>query len=65
MVFELGFVPGYNLRESLWEWVILPPPGEFRLCCYLKLNVSSKEIAEFLGISIRGGESLRYRLRKS
>lgn len=39
-------------------------PRELRLCSYLKLNVSSKEIAEYLGISIRGVESLRYRIRK-
>jgi len=39
-------------------------PRELRLCSYLKLNISSKEIAEHLGISIRGVESLRYRLRK-
>ncbi|MEL7120562.1 MAG: triple tyrosine motif-containing protein [Bacteroidota bacterium] len=37
---------------------------ELRLCSYLKLNVSSKEIAQYLGISLRGVESLRYRLRK-
>ena len=37
---------------------------ELRLCSYLKLNVSSKEIAEYLCISIRGVESLRYRVRK-
>ncbi len=37
---------------------------ELRLCSYLKLNVSSKEIAEYLGISLRGVESLRYRVRK-
>ena len=37
---------------------------ELRLCSYLRLNVSSKEIAEYLGISVRGVESLRYRIRK-
>jgi len=37
---------------------------ELRLCSYLKLNISSKEIANYLGISIRGVESLRYRVRK-
>ena len=37
---------------------------ELRLCSYLRLNVSSKEIAGFLGISVRGVESLRYRVRK-
>jgi len=37
---------------------------ELKLCSYLRLNISSKETAEYLGISIRGVESLRYRLRK-
>jgi len=37
---------------------------EIRLCAYLKLNLSSKEIAPLMGISYRGVESLRFRLRK-
>lgn len=34
------------------------------LCAYLKMNLSSKEIAPLLNISIRGVEVNRYRLRK-
>lgn len=34
------------------------------LCAYLKMNLSSKEIAPLLNISIRGVEVSRYRLRK-
>ncbi len=37
---------------------------EIRLCAYLKLNLSSKEIAPLMGISYRGIESLRFRVRK-
>lgn len=37
---------------------------EIRLCAYLKLNLSSKEIAPLMGISYRGIESLRFRIRK-
>ncbi len=37
---------------------------EIRLCAYLKLNLSSKEIAPLMGISYRGVESLRFRVRK-
>lgn len=37
---------------------------ELRLCAYLKLNLSSKEIAPLMGISYRGVESLRFRVRK-
>lgn len=35
-----------------------------KLCAYLHLNLSSKEIAQLLNISIRGVEISRYRLRK-
>ena len=39
-------------------------PRELKLCAYLKLNVSSKEIATLMNISTRGVEISRYRLRK-
>ena len=39
-------------------------PGDLRLCAYLHMNLSSKEIAPLLGISVRGVENHRYRLRK-
>jgi len=35
-----------------------------RLCAYLRLNLSTKEIAPLMNISIRGLEISRYRLRK-
>lgn len=38
-------------------------PGDLRLAAYLKMNLSSKEIAPLLGISLRGVENKRYRLR--
>jgi DNA-binding CsgD family transcriptional regulator len=38
--------------------------SDLKLCAYLKLNLSSKEIAPLLNISIRGVEIRRYRLRK-
>ncbi len=37
---------------------------DLRLCAYLRMNLSSKEIAPLLGISVRGVENHRYRLRK-
>jgi hypothetical protein len=37
---------------------------ELKLCAYLKMNLSSKEIAQLLNISVRGVEVSRYRLRK-
>jgi DNA-binding CsgD family transcriptional regulator len=39
-------------------------PKELRLCAYIRMNTSSKEIASLLNISIRGVEVSRYRLRK-
>ena len=39
-------------------------PGELRLCSYLKMNISTKEIAPLMNISFRGVEISRYRLRK-
>ena len=38
-------------------------PGDLRLAAYLKMNLSSKEIAPLLNISLRGVENKRYRLR--
>jgi DNA-binding CsgD family transcriptional regulator len=39
-------------------------PNDLRLCAYLRLNLSSKEIAPLLNISVRSLEIKRYRLRK-
>lgn len=39
-------------------------PHEVRLCAYLRMNLSSKEIAPLMSISVRGVEISRYRLRK-
>lgn len=39
-------------------------PKDLRLCAYIKMNISTKEIATLLNISDRGVEISRYRLRK-
>ncbi len=39
-------------------------PNDLKLCAYLRLNMSSKEIASLLNITTRGVEIRRYRLRK-
>ncbi len=39
-------------------------PGEIKLCSFLRMNLSSKEIAQLLNITVRGVEISRYRLRK-
>ncbi|HSF45193.1 MAG TPA: triple tyrosine motif-containing protein [Chitinophagaceae bacterium] len=38
--------------------------SDLKICAYLKLNLSSKEIAQLTNISVRGVEISRYRLRK-
>ncbi len=38
--------------------------SDLRLCAYLRMNLSSKEIAPLLRISVRGVENHRYRIRK-
>lgn len=38
--------------------------NELKLCAYLRMNLSTKEIAQFANISVRGVEIGRYRLRK-
>ena len=38
--------------------------SDLKLCAYLRLNITTKEIAHLLNISIRGVEVRRYRLRK-
>ena len=39
-------------------------PNEVKLCAYLRMNLSTKEIAGLMNISVRGVDIGRYRLRK-
>ncbi|MBK8610966.1 MAG: hypothetical protein IPL84_13740 [Chitinophagaceae bacterium] len=38
--------------------------NELKLCAYLRMNLSTKEISNLMNISVRGVEVSRYRLRK-
>ena len=49
-----------KLKEDFEELT----PGDLKLAAYLKMNLSSKEIAPLLNISLRGVENKRYRLRR-
>ena len=49
-----------KLKESYPELT----PRELSLCAYLRMNISSKEIATLMNISARGVEISRYRVRK-
>jgi DNA-binding CsgD family transcriptional regulator len=39
-------------------------PTDYKLCAYLRMNLTTKEIAPLMNISVRGVEASRYRLRK-
>ncbi|MEX0287603.1 MAG: Two component regulator three Y domain-containing protein [Flavobacteriaceae bacterium] len=63
--FEVNFK---ELHEDFFEVLLHRYPGltpkDLKLCAYLKMNLSSKEIAPLMGITTRGVEIHRYRLRK-
>lgn len=63
--FELHFnhVHG-NFTNRLLEKYPKLSPQEIKLSAYLRLNLTTKEIAHLLNISVRGVEISRYRLRK-
>ena len=38
--------------------------NDIKLCCYLKMNMNTKDIAQLFGLTVRAVENKRYRLRK-
>ncbi len=63
--FEVNFK---ELHEDFFERLLKEYPSltpkDLKLCAYLKMNLSTKEIAPLMAISVRGVEIHRYRLRK-
>ncbi len=57
-----------EIHESFFKRLMNEYPdltqSDLKLCAYLRMNLSTKEIAPLLNISIRGVEARRYRLRK-
>jgi DNA-binding CsgD family transcriptional regulator len=53
-----------NFIRKVKEKHIELSTNELKMCAYVKMGLSSKEIAPLLNLSIRGVETLRYRLRK-
>jgi DNA-binding CsgD family transcriptional regulator len=53
-----------NYLKKLKEYCPDLSTSELKLAAYLRLNLSTKEIAQLMNISIRGVETSRYRLRK-
>ncbi|MEP6260210.1 MAG: LuxR C-terminal-related transcriptional regulator [Gillisia sp.] len=64
-LFETNF---NELHEDFFKDLLSAYPNlsnkDLKLCSYLKMNMSSKEIAPLMGITVRGVEVHRYRLRK-
>lgn len=54
----------YDFTKRLLEQHPGLTPAELRVCCYLRMGLSSKEMAPLFNISYRSVEMTRYRLRK-
>lgn len=53
-----------NFFRNLMERYPSLTQSDLRLCAFLRLNMSTKDIANMLNISLKGVEAARYRLRK-
>lgn len=63
--FELRFSQVHsNFYEKLLEKFPNLTPSEQKLCAFLRLNMTTKEISELTGQSVSTLETARYRLRK-
>lgn len=64
-VFDVNFEKVHHeFFEKLKELYPNLSKKELRLCAFIKMDLSNKEISPLLNISVRGVETLRYRLRK-
>ncbi len=64
-IFEKSFNEAHeNFFKKLKKNYPALIPNDLKLCAYLRMNMSSKEIASLLNITTRGVEIRRYRLRK-
>ncbi len=63
--FQVQFSSAYpEFIESLTSGYPNIRSGDIKLCCYLKMNMNTKDIAQVTGLSVRAIENKRYRLRK-
>ena len=53
-----------NFFRNLVERYPTLTPVDLRFCALLRLNLSTKDIAKFTNLTVRGIETARYRLRK-
>ncbi|HMQ47889.1 MAG TPA: two-component regulator propeller domain-containing protein [Saprospiraceae bacterium] len=64
-IFEKNFTEVHeDFFKKLLEAHPSLTPGDLKLAAFLKMNLSTKEIAPLLNISLRAVENKRYRLRK-
>ena len=64
-VFDVNFERiHHHFFESLLGYCADLSRRELRLCAFIKMNLSNKEISPLLNISVRGVETARYRIRK-
>ena len=64
-VFDIHFEKVHeNFFHHLKEIDTTITKRELRLCAFVKMNLTNKEIAPLLNISVRGVETARYRIRK-
>lgn len=65
VLFESYFNSAHqNFTERLRQQYDDITTGDLRICCLLRMNLSTKEIASLLNVSVRAIEIRRYRLRK-
>ena len=53
-----------NFMDRLRQQYADITAGDLRICCLLRMNLSTKEIASLMNVSVRAIELRRYRLRK-
>lgn len=53
-----------NFFRNLMDRYPSLTPNDLRFCAYLRLNLTSKDIASLMNISLKGVEVARYRIRK-
>ncbi|MCO6147420.1 triple tyrosine motif-containing protein [Flavobacterium sp. NRK1] len=64
-VFDVNFEKvHHNFFEELKKLNPSLTKRELRLCAFVKMNLTNKEISPLLSISLRGVENARYRIRK-
>jgi FixJ family two-component response regulator len=64
-IFDLNFTAVHeDFIKILKERFPSLNQNDLRLCTFLKMNKTTKEIASLMNMSIRGVETSRYRLRK-